>query len=231
MVIGLLASLVLVLAMLYISRDLRLDPLMPIHERSAYLAWAHLHPTASIVGFILGMLGASIFRSMHSLNLRVVPGTILECAALGLCVWWFWKGSVVMYPRGLSDVGRVYYSYNSAFMVAPIIVFIFAWNSGFASRLLSWEPLVILGKISFATYMLHQIIIRSAMHYDLPTKIGQFNAVFLTILVAYLGSWLLWRLVEEPMRHKLTDAYRYITARRTPINLRNAPSSLGKELS
>lgn len=230
-IIGFLASLVVILALLYISRDLKLDRAMPIHERSAFLVWAHLHPTASIVGFILGMLGASIFRSMQSLKLNPITGTVVECAAIILCIWWFWKGSVLMYPRSLSDVGRVYYSYNSAFLVAPIIVFIFAWNSGLFSNILSWQPLVVLGKISFSTYMLHQILIRSAMHYALPTKIGQFNAVFLTILVAYLGSWLLWRMVEEPMRHKLTDAYRYITTRRTPINLGNAPSSLGKELS
>lgn len=200
MLLGLGLLILLNLLLLSMSSGLKLDHTGPVFERSAYYAWAHLHPLASVPGFILGMLTASLFRSARELRVGPATATICEVLAIGLCTWWLTAGFGMMRPRGMSDVSNVYYSFNSALLVAPIIIFVFAWERGLLSRALSWEPLVFLGKISFSTYMVHQLVFRFAGQQQWTLSLGKWPTIILAVAIAYLASWLLWRFVETPGR-------------------------------
>lgn len=200
MLIGLIIALVTNIALLTLTRSVQIDMSGNIFERSPYFAYAHLHPVSSVPGFILGMLAASVFRQFQSVRLGFTIATIAEVAAVGIILWWFSAGFNSLRPPGLSPVANVYYSFNSALLLAPIIVFVFAWNAGAISRLLSAPILVLLGKISFATYMVHQIIISYAMRTGWVAVIGLPATICLIVVIVYVGSWILWRFVETPGR-------------------------------
>lgn len=200
MLLGLLIFLGVNAFLIYTSWDLEIDHKLPPLERGAYYAWAHLHPVASIPGFVLGMLTASLFRRLRDWKVGIATATVFEVLALVLCAWWLIVGFGTMRPRGMSDIANIYYSFNSALLIAPIIVFVFAWERGLISRMLSWGPLVLLGKISFSTYMVHQLVFRFANQQQWALSLGKWPTIALAVASAYLASWLLWRFVETPGR-------------------------------
>ncbi|MBX3575366.1 MAG: acyltransferase [Mesorhizobium sp.] len=137
---------------------------------------------------------------MQGLRVGFAAATLAEAVAIALVFWWFLGGVASMRPKGLSDIANVYYSHNSPLLLAPVVIFVFAWNSGAISRILSLRPLVLLGQISFSTYMLHQIVIRFAATNDWHSALGTPAAAGLAVAISYAGSWLIWRFVEEHFR-------------------------------
>jgi peptidoglycan/LPS O-acetylase OafA/YrhL len=105
-------------------------------------------------------------------------------------------------------------------------VLVFARDGGVASRALQWRPLVLLGQLSFALYMVHLFFvivpnrllppmfaasghaewIRPGRHtfglesIDPPALVANLLTVGLVAL-ALGAAWLAWRYIEEPARH------------------------------
>lgn len=186
-------------------------------------AWALLSGF-NMIGFgrllqrgLLGFpLGVACFW-IHQRLLRVQPGGALlslgECALLGGLVWL------------LSLPGKTVTWIPAVDLLFAAVVLVFARDGGIASRVLQLRPLVMLGQLSFALYMVHLFFvilpnrflprlfaasghaewIRPGRHtfglesVALPPWLATLLTIGLTALVLAM-AWLAWRFVEEPVR-------------------------------
>ena len=175
--------------------------------------WVYKHFTARLFEFTLGMTAATFFRRTRE---RWQPSrataTLLEVAALlaillaatvisrGLAVATFGEpstswGLVTWFAQG---------GVTSAFFAA--LLFVFASGRGWLARLLSGRFPVMLGQISFAMYMLHDLFVDyyrvHAQTFASVPDLALFGAL-LGLLV--LASHVVWALVEQPARRWLID--------------------------
>ena len=84
------------------------------------------------------------------------------------------------------------------------------------SRLLSSAPLVLLGKSSYAFYLIHLGVLQELLRDWLP------NAV-VPMLLLYVVSVLLYLLIEEPLNRWLRRVLRPASARHIEEALKHAP--------
>jgi len=187
-------------------------------------AWA-LYSGFNVIGFgrLLqrGLLAFPIGVACYWLHQRlrqIEPGTLVlslaEGALLVALVW-------VLALPGKTNAWLI--GFDALFAA---MVLVFARDGGIASRALQWKPLVILGQLSFALYMVHLFFVilpnrflprlfavtghadwvRAGRHtfgYE-SVDPPQWIATLITLGFAALAigtAWLAWRFVEEPVRH------------------------------
>lgn len=98
--------------------------------------------------------------------------------------------------------------FTSGCLVFALVIYVFSRSRGFLSRLFSTRPLVFLGEVSFAFYMIHQITIRIAIgispYYEgiAPWVVG---ACIAAISLGF--SVILFKLVEMPCKSALLAIY------------------------
>ena len=191
---------------------------------AAASAWA-LWTDFNVIGFgrllqrgLLGFPIGVLCFWLHQRLRKVEPGAALlsvgELALLGTLAWLLcaWGKSASWIP--------------GADLLFAAMVLVFARDGGVASRALQWRPLVALGQLSFALYMVHLFFVilpnrflpqvfAATGHADwvssVPDRFGllsvdppQWIATLITLglLVLIVGTaWLAWRYVEEPARH------------------------------
>jgi peptidoglycan/LPS O-acetylase OafA/YrhL len=168
-------------------------------------------PVTRFFEFACGMAAASLWPYLKQ---RPAPdvgaGTSLEIAAVLLAVV-----SIVV----LQDVGVALATYGvpealtmwirlgaSAIPFAAFIL-VLALERGAVARLLSVRAMVILGEVSFAMYMLHQLALNALANAGLGAK-----AMNLPMFAAFCAgiiflSYLVWVLVERPSRRLLNQAF------------------------
>jgi peptidoglycan/LPS O-acetylase OafA/YrhL len=89
-----------------------------------------------------------------------------------------------------------------------ILIVVLALQGGAVSRLLSLPMLVLLGEISYSSYLIHQIIIRYAMdHSDALAALPSWAQLGLFLGITLLLSYLCWAFVETPFRALLTGRW------------------------
>ncbi|MEO6152095.1 MAG: acyltransferase [Croceibacterium sp.] len=187
-------------------------------------AWA-LHSGFNVIGFsrllqrgLLGFpLGVGCFW-LHRRLLRVQPGaavlSVAECGLLAAFVGLLWMPGKSAASIPLADA------------LYAAMVLVLARDGGIASRALQMRPLVRLGQLSFALYMVHLVFVilsnrflprvfAAAGHADWirpgrntfgllrvapPLWLATLITLGLTAL-ALMAAWLAWRFIEEPTRH------------------------------
>ena len=155
---------------------------------------------------------------LHKRLSRAAPGkAVLSLAEAALLIALVW----VLALPGKTNAWLIGFDVLFAAMVL-----VFARDSGIVSRALQWKPLVVLGQLSFALYMVHLFFVilpnrflprlfaatghadwvRSGVHtfgyesVDPPAWIA--TLITLGFAALALGAaWLAWRFVEEPVRH------------------------------
>ncbi|WP_102959831.1 acyltransferase family protein [Mangrovicella endophytica] len=158
------------------------------------------HPLMHMLEFGVGTWAGRLFIERPR-AWTVGHATLLEAASLlALAAYIAAKPEwYVVVDLGLKNVG-VWMEHSSKMLLFAVIVFIFAHQRGAISRLLSWHPLVILGEISFATYMLHKVVILFAARHGWVAAIGTTPTVIAIFVITYAASWALWKGVEKPAR-------------------------------
>jgi peptidoglycan/LPS O-acetylase OafA/YrhL len=163
------------------------------------------NPLTRIFEFALGMtVGLAWHRSKAQWS--TATATALEVGTLVLCAGSLYVAfHVDTWFRGMGDAPRMWWgtSGGSALFFAALI-HVMAQGRGVISRALTHRALVLLGEISFSIYLLHYILLdyiraKGDLFHPVPDAVG--FAIFLAVLL--LASFLMWSLVEIPMRRLL----------------------------
>jgi peptidoglycan/LPS O-acetylase OafA/YrhL len=157
----------------------------------------YLFPPGRLFEFVSGMCMALLFRrqplpdslgpaSMAILEFSILALVILN-ALLAQMAFAAWPNALTMYAS------------FSAVIPACLAIYVFAQQRGPVSWLLARSPFVLLGEISYATYLLHVPVGRYFFQNKAATMLDSITLAF--CLLCLLGlSYLSWALFETPVR-------------------------------
>jgi peptidoglycan/LPS O-acetylase OafA/YrhL len=182
----------------------------------SYTAFVSFFPPLHLYQFVLGMVLAVWWRRSPS-TWSFARGSALEIALMA-CLFVFMPCSEnvsLLLLRGYTG----YYADHqlASFLYAPLfaaIIYLFAFQSGLISRLLSHAWLVYLGEISFSIYMVHTITLELVRRYT--AGISPFGYWALVTAGIAGASALLYGLLEKPARKWIVRGFDSLAARRKP---------------
>jgi peptidoglycan/LPS O-acetylase OafA/YrhL len=149
----------------------------------------YINPVIRVSDFILGILLYKLSTQIKIVSL--VKASLLEIIAVALLIIFFSINSYI--PQ--------VYRY-SCFYWLPVsaIIFIFSYSKGWLSKALSGKFLVLLGEISFAFYLLHDLVLRgvkmASKHFY---EIDSFILILVSLLITTVLSYFFHKKVELPM--------------------------------
>lgn len=172
----------------------------------------YISPIGRLFEFILGLLLADKFlknRSRKDLSFK--KASIIEGISIALVLLAIFNTTMVsaIVAASIGEAGKCWIE-DVGMTIVPfsLLIFISAMNRGFVSKALSIRPLVFLGEISFAIYLVH-VPLRILWDFWVPslkTSITQeclLLAVFVTLVLTL--SHLLYSVVERPCQKFLTE--------------------------
>lgn len=163
----------------------------------------YINPAFRIIGFIIGML---LFRFHDQIKVHPKYGV---CSLLEIMSFLFLLFTVYISTNFVSNMSL---RYDLIFLPSmALMVFIFSFDNGVISKILSNRLLIFLGEASFSFYMIHLMIIRVVF------KIGAGDAILDTknililsvfaFLLSVLCSFLLFNFFELPVNKKLRSLW------------------------
>ncbi|UVK45699.1 acyltransferase [Mesorhizobium sp. AR07] len=165
------------------------------------------HPAVRCIEFATGMLAWRLHDRLRASS--TIAWTVAELAAVAVVAAFLLTSHMIEACLHSVDLLRRWYSQAGGMFSFALAIATFAHGRGAISAGLRWRPLVLLGKISFSTYMIHEIVIRAAMKYGLPGLIGVRGSVALILAAVYILSYLLWALVETRAQRALMTRRRH----------------------
>ena len=176
------------------------------------------HPLMRCLEFAVGV---AVQRSLHRESVAVWINRIpLFWELLGLaCVLLFAFNSQRLMcgtAPGCNSYVGLWLSQSGGMLFFAGFILVMAVSRGWLARALSHRVLVVLGEISFATYMIHQIIVKIFDEYGLGLSLDWRPRAALVFAVVYASSYVLWRGVEMPSRRWLATS---------PVSRGGAPAS------
>lgn len=200
----LVASLVLALLWLNLLAALRL-PVDGGLEQATVAYGTYANPIMRGFEFSLG-IAAWVWweRLVKPAQLSRASWSVIEMAVVILAAIWLgfgYQATLGNWPEGPSQLWVK--SIASCWLFALLII-VLAAGRGVLGSLLSWRPLVYLGKISFAIYMVHQVMIKIfivTLKMESPPAWLFFGAV---LAAASLSYWA----IERPTQRFINDIHR-----------------------
>ncbi len=174
----------------------------------------YVNPLVRVLEFFMGVLACQLFFHLRATgstqNIPVAIFTALEFLVLVLAIasMWFTPRirEVFSWWGELAEVVNFYTTKSGSAGVFTLLILVFSCSKGVISRALSWRPMVILGEISFAWYLVHTSVLvwyenNLAYFSALPLWLSGLTFWILSLTVA----WLLHSLVENPFRKVITS--------------------------
>jgi len=173
------------------------------HEDS-FVRWLlYASPYLRIGEFVLGAMTAQLYAALQKRDVtrweNALGGALFWAAALSVLL--------VTYVEYSPDVAMtIFRKMNMNFALAPsvaLLVFCAARYQGVASRLLTSRPAIALGEASYSIYLVHSIVLISAVKLTGNVVHGTaYNVVKLIVLMAIVVaiSLLLYAYYEAPAR-------------------------------
>ncbi len=179
---------------------------IPIGIYFAPEAWTHrlfyINPLLRIGDFILGILLYSMYFKVKNQAWTGSKslGTLLEIFSITLFLVFFYFHNSV-------PIGYRFSCYYWPPMLA--IIFVFSFQSGLASKLLSTKILILLGEISFGFYMLHHMVIRYLLFFNTQFhwNLGDYSLIFIMFLLTVLASYFTYIFIELPSNRAIKNWY------------------------
>ncbi len=200
-----------------------------VHETTipTWYTFVQMGPPIRFFEFLCGVgLGFVYVRHKH-IRLPVWAWTAFEVLALGAVFVYVKTMTQVMshLTPVLGPITSHWYVRSGGFASFALVVLCFAYRGGVLSRVLAWSPLVLLGEISFSTYMIHQLMIRfwyQSGWLNVPSSLA------LTGLLAaiYGGSYVSWRYLEIPFQRLILRRFKPAIAANPSAVTAHPPSAL-----
>jgi peptidoglycan/LPS O-acetylase OafA/YrhL len=197
-----------------------------------------INPLSNLFSFVLGMTTCLAWqRWAPRLSSSPWAGTLLEAVTLALAILTVWVDvpvatavSAIAPWIGAAGTERLLLG-GLLWVTFPLLIAVMASERGYLSRLLGLPVLVLLGEISYALYLLHQIVLRwTDYRSDLLVWMPSPLQIALFCGVTLAGSWLLWRYVERPSRRALLRWLTPADTRRWRLTAIAAPAALASAL-
>ncbi len=146
----------------------------------------YVNPFIRTADFLLGIALYSVYKQISTLSPRINL-TLLEVVTVVLFMAFFiLKGNVPHVYRY-----SVYY-----WIPVCLMILVFAFQGGLISKLLSAKWFIILGEISFAFYMIHQVVLRYMSMFWAPWELTELERAGYAFLVSLIASYLSFTFFE-----------------------------------
>jgi peptidoglycan/LPS O-acetylase OafA/YrhL len=168
-------------------------------------AFIYISPLSRLFEFVCGIALASLWRKTRD---RPLPGsaTLWEVGAIAAAadLLYLVQFKSAFLAQFVGSGGMLWLMYAGAMPGFAFVIYVMALGRGQVSRVLRLPGLVLLGEISYSLYLVHQIMMvwfdRNLWQFaPVPFPIGFLAYLAIVLLMAYL----IWRLVELPMRRLL----------------------------
>jgi peptidoglycan/LPS O-acetylase OafA/YrhL len=161
----------------------------------------YANPLTRIFEFSLGMATWVLWdRHLRKNNYPATVWSIIELTTIAIAALWL----IVLFEPTLARFPwpwlSLWFGVSGSCWLFALMIFVFAGGRGAIGRLLSRSPLVWMGEISFAIYMVHQILFK-ILNWNLGLES---ELVFFPALIA--ASAALHHLIEKPGRTFLTGS-------------------------
>ena len=158
------------------------------------------------------MVAALAYRKIAHMRPGFGAASVAEVLALLFVVFMVYRTGNEAFGTPL---GRWYYGGADLALPAAVLIFVLAFQQGAISWVLSLRPLVWLGEISYAIFLLHFPIGRviwdiAKTHPDVPS--WQWSAIYLVAVLA--ASSVVYLTVEKPLRRGIVSGAAWLLRRR-----------------
>ena len=181
----------------------------------SWLSFLHVGPPARFLEFLAGVLTALLFRRHRQIKLSFQAWTVLEILALvGVLASVQIEPLLTLSWSYLPPAVCVWLIQSGSFVTMCLAIFCFAHSGGALSRMLSLKPFIFLGDISFALYMVHQLVLVTWLYRGWAPH--EWDPVALSLIWAQIMavSALSFLLVEKPAKAAILAIYRKVGAMR-----------------
>lgn len=161
--------------------------------------WAlYFFPPGRLAEFIIGCVAGVLF--LRHRNLRL-PFTLAEVLVFGT----FFAFIYITAPWHRADHPFMNVLYRTATAATfALMTFVFAYQSGRLSKVLSWAPFVVLGEISYAIYLVHMIFMRTLIHNNIAIPmVNSAGTVLSFTLFVVAVSAICYITIEKPWRRAI----------------------------
>ena len=179
----------------------------------------HVNPLLRFFEFATGAAVGHVFiKSFDQTAVRNMwTDTSMEVTGIGMLIgYWYLilKHDVFMTLKTHAWLGDIFSSwlwFSSPVMIFAFIIWTFARSQGIIARLMSTKPMVFLGEISFAFYLIHMFVIRILLQNQGmdPERFTGWPAVVFCFVVSIAASTLLFKLVEMPGKKLMLNILNY----------------------
>lgn len=119
-----------------------------------------INPAFRLLEFVIGIAAAEFMARARGQGIPVKFGAFAEFAAICVVLWADSKTMAAtnfMSGKAADPVlATIYTMWPDPFIAALLVIY--ASGTGAISKMLGWKPLIVLGEISFALYLVHQPI-------------------------------------------------------------------------
>ena len=192
-----------------------------IPEKIALISIPHTNPLMRLSEFCVGIGCGYLFLHFHSMRGQTAPQPATSAFSIYLqhLAWsvgdvvvlavllWFWpmqlyKMLLGFYqPDSAATMVREWIRFSGSFWIFAIAIPYFAFSGGLIAKVLGCRACVYLGEISFAFYMVHQLVLRYLMRLDFDaSRLTETGFVISSLVVSLCFSSMLFHLVEMPFR-------------------------------
>ena len=176
----------------------------------------YIHPISRMLEFSIGIATCAIFKLIleQEPKISVVQGTFLELLVLLFLIAAFYLIAAGLNNQQITNfigiAGKYWLGSSGVCLTFAALILIYSFQCGVLSRVLKNKTFVFLGEISFAVYMIHQIIIRCYTHYLINLTV--FSPLLMAVLcwvVTLVLSAFIFIHVEKPARKFLIGFYQH----------------------
>ena len=191
-----------------------------------------VHPLCRLFEFVCGIWIAKLFLTRPDIKGSTLSFTIFEAISI-LCVLIFGLMiAKISTTSAYSVIGDDLYNSLKRVGLLPFFAFliwVFSYSRGYISKILSWRPFVFLGEISFAIYLVHQIVIRALTQRPEMILGAPLSVVLMGVLgVTFSISTLLYLGIEKPfIKHGLKNIREVIKQSLSALKRRTTALYLG----